>query len=259
MEIIFLGTGTSQGVPMIAHPEGLIDLDNPKNWRTRASIHVVMDGRHIQVDAGPEFRLQCIQNKIEWIDTFILTHGHADHISGMDDLRRFCDLRGNEAIPVYTNEEGAGRVRSMYPYAIMDRPKIRGYPAFQLNMMPKRLEFEEGTVDRVILPHGKFEVLGLVFTERSSQKRFGYFTDCSGIPPEGMDLARNAECIAIDGLRERPHPSHMNFEQALAAAEAIGAEQTWFTHMAGTVDHDPVNASLPDKIQLAWDGLRVAL
>ena len=91
MEIIFMGTGTSQGVPMIAHDPEKLDLQNPKNWRSRSSIHVVMDGCHIQVDAAQEFRLQCIQNNIQQIDYFVLTHGHADHILGMDDLRRFCD------------------------------------------------------------------------------------------------------------------------------------------------------------------------
>lgn len=100
MEITFLGTGTSQGVPMIAHSNEGCDLANPKNWRTRCSIHVVMDGYHYQVDASPEFRLQCLRNQIEQIDYFILTHRHSDHIMGMDDLRRFCDLRDFSSLPV---------------------------------------------------------------------------------------------------------------------------------------------------------------
>ncbi|MGB0372958.1 MAG: MBL fold metallo-hydrolase [Opitutales bacterium] len=259
MEVVFLGTGTSTGVPVIAQPEGLIDLDNPKNWRMRASVHVVMDGRHIQVDAGPEFRLQCVKNKIDWIDTFILTHGHADHIAGMDDMRRFCDLMGNEAMPVYTNPEGERRVKAMYPYAILDKPKIKGYPAFVIHQMPQKLEFPEGTIESLTLPHGGYDVLGLVFTEASSGKRFAYFTDCSGVPEEGVTLAKGAECVVLDGLREKWHPSHMNFEQAVEAAKEIGGQQTWFTHMAGTVDHATVDAELPDGINLSWDGLRVVI
>ena len=259
MEVTFLGTGTSQGVPMIAHPEGVIDLENPKNWRTRASVHVVMDGRHIQVDAGPEFRLQCLKNDVRWIDTFILTHGHADHIAGMDDLRRFCDLLGNEALPVFTNVEGASRVRAMFPYAILDKPKVRGYPAFRPTEMPQTLEFSEGTIQGITLPHGGYDVLGLIFTEASSGKRFVYFTDCSGVPEEGIALAKGAECVVLDGLRAQWHPSHMNFEQATAAALEIQGQQTWFTHMAGMVDHDPVDSSLPDGIRLAWDGLKLKI
>ena len=127
MEIVFLGTGTSQGVPMIAQPQGEgCDLDNSKNWRTRTSIHVEMGGHHIQVDAAPEFRMQCIQNGLDRIDTFILTHGHADHILGMDDLRRFCDLNGGHALPVYSSEEGLQRIRQIYPYAILEKPLVRG-------------------------------------------------------------------------------------------------------------------------------------
>ena len=112
MEVIFLGTGTSQGVPMIACGCAVCRSEDPRNRRTRTSIHVVMDGLHVQVDAAPEFRLQCLQNKIPAVDSFILTHGHADHVLGMDDLRRFCDLRGGEALPVHTTTEGAARLTS---------------------------------------------------------------------------------------------------------------------------------------------------
>ena len=110
MEVIFLGTGTSQGVPMIACSCAVCTSADPRNHRTRASIHIVMDGLHIQVDAAPEFRLQCLREKVTQLDVFILTHGHNDHITGMDDLRRFCDLHDGTALTVYTTEEGMGRV-----------------------------------------------------------------------------------------------------------------------------------------------------
>ena len=171
MEVIFLGTGTSQGVPMIAQPESDCDFDNPKNWRTRTSIHVEMGGHHIQVDAAPEFRMQCINNGIGQIDTFILTHGHADHVLGMDDLRRFCYLNGGTALPVYSSEEGLARVEAIFPYAMSDKPITKGYPAFETRLMPKELELPGGTVESVMLPHGKIEVLGLVFTEAETGKK----------------------------------------------------------------------------------------
>ena len=127
-----MGTGTSQGVPVIGYDSSGIDLSNPKNWRTRSSIHVYAAGKEIQVDAAPEFRLQCLKNSISRADAFILTHGHADHIAGMDDLRRFCDKAEGNAIDVYSNEYGLSRVRAMFPYALGDKPTERGYPCFRL-------------------------------------------------------------------------------------------------------------------------------
>ena len=132
MEVIFLGTGTSQGVPMIGCDCAVCSSTDPRDSRTRASVHVVMDGLHIQVDAAPELRLQCRREGIKRTDLVILTHGHADHIVGMDDLRRFCDLLGGNALPVYSTEEGLSRVLAIYPYAILERPLVPGYAAFKL-------------------------------------------------------------------------------------------------------------------------------
>ncbi|MEM0966418.1 MAG: MBL fold metallo-hydrolase [Verrucomicrobiota bacterium] len=255
MELVFLGTGTSQGVPMIAQAEGLCDLEDRRNWRTRCSAHIRMGEVGIQVDAGQEFRLQCIENKIPSVEYFILTHGHADHILGMDDLRRYCDMRDGEALPVYSTELGLQRVRAIYPYAVLDRAVVRGYPAFALSEMPKILEVPGGRVYSTLLPHGPIEVLGLVF-ERNG-KRIAYYTDCSGIPDEALELARSAEVVVLDGLRSNPHPSHMTIDQAVEAAERIGGHQTFLTHMTCTVDHGPVDATLPEGVRLAYDGLRI--
>src|SRR5476651_1306091 len=164
MEVIFLGTGTSQGVPMIGCGCAVCTSPDPRNRRTRASVHVVMDGLHVQVDAAPELRLQCLREGIARLDFFILTHGHADHVAGMDDLRRFCDLLGEVALPVYSTDEGLGRVRAMYPYALAARPAMKGYAAFKLLAMPATLDLPQGTVESVLLPHGGVETLGLVFT-----------------------------------------------------------------------------------------------
>lgn len=252
-----MGTGTSQGVPMIAHPEGGCDLDNPKNWRTRTSIHVVMDGHHIQVDASPEFRMQCLQCGIEALDTFILTHHHADHILGMDDLRRFCDLKGGVALPVYSSADGLERVRAIFPYAIMDKPKVRGYPAFDLQIMPSSLELPGGRVESIALPHGPIEVLGLVFTEASSGKKLAYFTDCKRVDNEARALAEGADVVVLDALRPNPHPSHMTVEEATQTAVEMAAPLTYLTHMTYMVDHESTEASLPDNVHLAHDGLRL--
>jgi len=259
MEVIILGSGTSQGVPMIACSCPVCTSKDPRNHRTRTSIHVEMDGLHIQVDAAPEFRLQCLREKVEKLDFFILTHGHADHIAGMDDLRRLCDLRGGQALPVYSTAEGLARVLAIYPYAIMERAMIRGYPAFNLLEMPTEIDLPQGTIRSTLLPHGGIQTLGLVFTERSSGRRFAYYTDCKQLTPEAVKLARGVDALVIDGLRPTPHPSHMSFAEALAAVNELGALRSWMTHLTHLTDHAEYEATLPPGVALAHDGLRIRL
>lgn len=259
MEVIFLGTGTSQGVPMIACDCAVCTSTDPRNRRTRASIHVVMDGLHVQVDAPPEFRLQCLRENIRQLDVFILTHGHADHITGMDDLRRFCDLRGGTALPVHTTEEGMSRVLAMYPYAMSELPIAKGYAAFKLVDMPAQMDLSQGTIQSTLLPHGGINTLGLIFTERSSGKKFVYYTDCKRVPREAVELARGADAVVLDGLKPQTHPSHMSIDEACSAAAEIGAPQTWLTHMTHYTDHGPAEAALPGGVKFAYDGLRLVL
>jgi phosphoribosyl 1,2-cyclic phosphate phosphodiesterase len=218
-----------------------------------------MDGLHVQVDGAPELRLQCLRERVEKMDFFILTHGHADHIAGMDDLRRFCDLLGGEALTVYSTEEGMGRVLAMYPYAMAERPISRGYAAFKLVAMPAALELPQGTIQSTLLPHGGINTLGLVFTERSSGKRFVYYTDCKRVPQAAMELARGADAVVLDGLRPLPHPTHMSIEEAVTVAKEIDARETWLTHLTHLSDHAELAASLPPGIAPAYDGLRVQL
>jgi phosphoribosyl 1,2-cyclic phosphate phosphodiesterase len=234
-----------------------IDMKNPKNWRTRTSAHIVMDGLQIQIDAAQEMRIQCIREKIPAIDVFFLTHGHADHILGMDDLRRYCDLKNGAAIPVYGTSEGLDRIRAIFPYAILGKPVSKGYPAFELHEMPAKLELPQGTVEMTILPHGPVQTMGLVFTEKSSGKRLAYYTDCLAITPEAEKLAGEADVAVLDALRPRAHPTHMNTQQALEAAVRIDANRTYFTHMTYEVDHDSAQKQLPDGVYYAYDGLRV--
>jgi phosphoribosyl 1,2-cyclic phosphate phosphodiesterase len=259
MEIIFLGTGTSQGVPMIACDCVVCTSADPRNKRTRSSVHVVMDGLHIQVDAAPEFRLQCLRENIRQLDLFILTHGHTDHITGMDDLRRFCDLLGGVGLPVYTTDEGISRVLAMYPYAIMERPVVKGYPAFKLTELPALLDLPQGTIQSTLLPHGGTNTLGLIFTERSSGKKFVYYTDCKRVPREGVALAQGADLVVLDGLRPLPHPSHMSIPEAIEVAKEIAAPRTLLTHLTHLNDHAELAAELPAGIEPAYDGLRIKL
>jgi phosphoribosyl 1,2-cyclic phosphate phosphodiesterase len=244
---------------MIACDCAVCTSADPRNQRTRSSIHVVMDGLHVQVDAAPEFRLQCLREKIQQLDVFILTHGHADHIAGMDDLRRFCDLHGGVALTVYTTEEGMTRMRAMFPYAMGEKPAAKGYAAFKLVAMAPMLDLPQGTIQSTLLPHGGVNTLGLVFTERSSSKKFVYYTDCKSVPPEAIALARGADAVVLDGLRATPHPSHLSIDEASAIAREIGAPQTWLTHLTHTSDHATLAAVLPAGVQPAYDGLRLKI
>ncbi|MFA5257615.1 MAG: MBL fold metallo-hydrolase [Opitutales bacterium] len=260
MELIFMGTGTSQGVPMIAQrKDAPIDMKNPRNWRTRSSAHIVMGGLRIQIDAAQELRLQCVREDIPAIDLFILTHGHADHILGMDDLRRFCDLKGGAALPVYSTPEGLERVRGIFPYAVRDKPLAAGYPAFSLREMPPVLELPQGRIETTLLPHGPAQTLGLVFTESSGGARIAYYTDCAEITPEAQALAQGADIVVLDALRPRPHPTHMSTEQALEAAARIKAARTLFTHMTYEIDCESSSIGLPEGVSYAWDGLRITV
>jgi len=259
MEVIVLGSGTSQGVPMIGCSCPVCTSADPRNRRHRTSIHVVMDGLHVQVDAAPEFRLQCLQHGIDRLDFFILTHGHTDHVAGMDDLRRFCDLRGGEGITVYSTAAGQERVKAIFPYAILDRPVVRGYPAFHLADLPPQLDLPQGTIASTPLPHGSIETLGLVFTERSTGARFVYYTDCKRLTPAAAALAQGAQAMIIDGLRPTPHPSHLSIDEAIAAARGLGIPKVWLTHLTHLTDHATTEATLPAGFALAYDGQRIHL
>ncbi|MEX0325216.1 MAG: MBL fold metallo-hydrolase [Puniceicoccaceae bacterium] len=245
---------------MIAHDPGdSCDLTDKRNWRSRTSVHVKMGDQSLQVDAAPEFRLQCIENEIDAIDLFFLTHGHADHIMGMDDLRRFIDLRGGAALPVYSNEEGLQRVANIFPYAIRPKPEFKGYPAFDLHPMPQVLELPSGTVACTPLPHGRMEVMGLVFTEKESGRKLAYYTDCKRLTPKAKELAADADLVVLDALRPMPHPTHMTLHEAIETALELAAPQTYFTHMTYMIDHARDSRKLPEGMAFAYDGLKVSV
>ena len=261
MEIIFMGTGTSHGVPMIGCDCEVCLSSNLKNHRTRTSIHVRVGGYSIQVDVAPEFRLQCLANNITKIDWVVLTHEHADHIAGMDDLRRFVDFRDGEGVPVHAFSGVLDRVKEIYPYAVRDRPEFRGYPAFIPHVVDRHqvIEFPWGTLSTTVLPHGRFDVMGLVFEEYETGKRFTYYTDCKSVGDQQRELARGSDVVVLDGLRQDLHPTHMNIEEALEVAESIDAPQTYFIHMTHHVNHDQIDTELPGKVNLAYDGLRIQI
>lgn len=257
MEVTFLGTGTSEGVPLITTTKPGLDLKNPKNWRTRCSIHVNINDFHIQVDAAQEFRLQCLWNKINKIDCFILTHGHSDHILGMDDLRQFS--RGRK-LPVFSTPEGLDRVKDVFYYAVRDKPEYPTYPSFSLNEIPKELSIPHGSISTTILPHGNWKTLGLVFEDYINQSKFAYYCDCKIVPQDAIKLAKNADVLVLDALRKKPlHPTHMTIDEALKYAEQINPKKVYFTHLTAAVDHEVTQRELPKDTFLAYDGLKFSI
>ncbi len=259
MEILFLGTGTSQGVPMIGHvPEGL-DLKNPKNWRSRTCCHVVCDGAHLQIDAGPEFRISCLKFGVPAVDFFFLTHEHADHILGMDDLRPFFSKRHGNAIPIFSTKSGVERVKTIFDYGIREN-STDGYVAFSPKIAEKIFCLPSGSLDETtIFQNGKtLSTAGFVFTEKATGTKFAYYTDCAAVPEAALELAFECDVLVLDALRPNPHPTHLSIFEALEIAQKIKAKKTFFVHMTWQIDHETWSARLPENVFLAYDGLKIS-
>ncbi len=251
-KVIVLGSGTSNGVPLLGaeYPEAF--LANPKNHRTRSSILIQSGQGNILVDCTPDMRFQLLREKIQSIDAVILTHTHTDHIMGMDDLRPFC-LMQKKPMPVYTGEDFQRDIKRIFTYAFETPPEGVCVPSYDLKNVEEELEFLGLKIQMFWVMHGSLPVIGLRVND------FAYLTDVSEIPPPAWEKLQDLDVLILDAVRYHPHPNHFHFEKAVEIAKALAPRQTYFTHLSDVYDHDKVNADCPSTIALAYDGLQIAI
>lgn len=253
MAITFLGTGTSQGIPLIGCDCAVCGSDDPRDRRTRTSALVSIDGRNVLIDASPELRLQCLANDVRRLDAVLVTHTHADHICGLDDVRRFNQMQAGP-LDLYVGAAHLASLEKVFGYARADRAAHNvDLPQLVFHEVDSTFELFGERVEALVLPHGRFTVLGYRLGP------LGYCTDLSRMPEEALARLRGVEVMVLGALRPDPHPAHLSLDEAVGVARQIGASRTYFVHMSHHVGHAAYDGQLPEGMQLAYDGLRVQI
>ena len=253
MRITFLGTGTSHGVPMIGCECATCRSTDPHDNRLRPSICIETSGARVLVDAGPDLREQALRHRIARVDAIVFTHGHADHILGMDDVRRFNALMDG-SMPCYGDAATLEDIRRMFSYVFDPAtPKGGGLPQLDLRVIDGPFSVGDIHLQPVPIWHGRRRILGF------RVGAFAYLTDCSRIDEAAWPLLERLDVLVLDALREKPHPTHFSLSDAIATAARIGATRTFFTHMAHDLPHEATNARLPAGMRLAHDGLVLSI
>lgn len=222
---------------------------DPRDRRTRSSILVSYHGKSVLVDTTPELRLQAIANQVDLIHAVVFTHGHADHIFGLDDVRRYNTLLGMP-LPVYAASATMHTLRQAFPYAFAKQTEVGVYrPELEARLIDGPMDLFGKQWQPLLLPHGRCPVLGFRIGN------FAYCTDCSDIPPAARAMLQNLHTLIIDGLRPRPHPTHLSFSQALDIIAELSPQRAYFTHLSHEVGHQEAERDLPPQVRVAYDGL----
>lgn len=253
MKITILGSGTSQGVPVIGcHCEVCGSLDF-RDKRLRSSIHLEVDGKSFVIDSGPDFRQQMLRERIEKLDALIFTHEHKDHTAGMDDIRSFNFLQKKD-MPIYGRSHVIEQLKREFAY-VFSASKYPGVPRVRVHEIENQAFDVEGImVQPIEVMHYKLPVFGYRI------KDFAYITDMKTISDKEVEKLKNLDALVLNALQKTEHLSHLTLEEAIAFAEKIGAKKTYFTHLSHRMGkHTEVEKELPENILIAHDGLKISL
>ena len=248
---VFLGTGTSVGVPMIGCDCPVCRSDNPKNQRYRSSALIQTSKGNILIDTGPELRLQLVRERVHLVNAVLYTHYHVDHLYGLDDLRLVAKYL-NGPVPLFCAEEVERVIRQTFSYAFVDEAAPIGFvpKLFFHRITNEPFDVLGETVTPIPLLHSVFNVFGFRIGDMA------YCTDVNEIPESSWPLFEGVRTLIIDALRYKSHPAHMGLNDALDAIERVNPEKAYLTHMSHEFDYETLSAQLPGGVEMAYDGLR---
>jgi len=246
-----LGSGTSMGVPTIGCDCAVCRSSDPHDRRTRPSIMLSYNGRHVIIDTTPDFREQALREHITQLDAVFYTHTHADHILGIDDLRPLTFLHRPNKLPLYATPQNCEFLRNMFRYIFEATYKFGGLPLVELRPIEATVELFGAHFEPVTVIHGETPILGFRFGSAA------YLTDHSSVPRESLDKLRDLDILFLDALRYEPHPTHSTVEQSLKIVDEVKPKRALFTHICHDLPHEATNKTLPQGVQLAYDGMKL--